>query len=309
MLLNTNSNMKLSQQLKGSLIALLATITFSNVYIFSKLAMKNVSLASFGILWFGLALLWNLLYNRYRRNKDTFRNLPKISKRTLLLISGSELIATSAFFLAIQLTPNPTIVSFLANTSPVFVIILGFIFLKERYSYLEILGISITLLGVGLINFTESGIQLQQLSSPASLATFTFALFYGISLVLAKAKVGTLPSSMITLYRNMALFSGFILYNLYVFKMPAYSDESVLYILIGSLFGPFLGTILTFSALKYLKASKVTLIITSRSFFIILGSFIFLGILPSQNQFVGGVLTITGIVVISISGIWKKTND
>lgn len=309
MLLNTNSNMKLSQQLKGSLIALLATITFSNVYIFSKLAMKNVSLASFGILWFGLALLWNLLYNRYRRNKDTFRNLPKISKRTLLLISGSELIATSAFFLAIQLTPNPTIVSFLANTSPVFVIILGFIFLKERYSYLEILGISITLLGVGLINFTESGIQLKQLSSPASLATFTFALFYGISLVLAKAKVGTLPSSMITLYRNMALFSGFILYNLYVFKMPAYSDESVLYILIGSLFGPFLGTILTFSALKYLKASKVTLIITSRSFFIILGSFIFLGILPSQNQFVGGVLTITGIVVISISGIWKKTND
>ncbi|MGZ2368823.1 DMT family transporter [Ancylomarina sp. YFZ004] len=295
-----------SKQLKGSLIALLATITFSNVYIFSKIAMKDVSLASFGILWFGLALLWNTLFNWYKKNNNSFKNLPKASKRTLLLIACSELIATSAFFVAIQLTPNPTIVSFLANTSPIFVIILGFFFLKERFSYPEIAGVFLTILGVGLINFTESGFQLKELSSPASLATFTFALFYGISLVLAKSKVKTLPSSMITLYRNIALWFSFVLYNLYTFELPHYTSESVLYIFIGSLFGPFLGTILTFSALKYLDASKVTLIITSRSFFIILGSFIFLGILPSQIQFVGGLLTIVGIFVISISGMKKN---
>jgi len=298
--------MKRSKQLKGSLIALLATITFSNVYIFSKLAMQDVSLASFGILWFGLALLWNTIYNRIKKTNHRFHDLSKGSKQTLILISCSELIATSAFFLAIQLTPNPTIVSFLANTSPVFVIILGFFFLKERYSYFEILGILITILGVGLINMTESGFQLKELSSPASLATFTFALFYGISLVLAKTKVGTLPSSMITQYRNAALLIGFILFNLYTFKLPTYSPESVGYIITGSLFGPFLGTILTFSALKYLEASKVTLIITSRSFFIILGLFIFLGILPGQIQFIGGVLTIAGIFVISISGMKKN---
>ncbi|MRT91649.1 DMT family transporter [Ancylomarina sp. 16SWW S1-10-2] len=298
--------MKLSQQLKGSLIALLATITFSNVYIFSKLAMKDVSLASFGILWFGLALIWNLLYNWYKINKNHFKDLTKSSKRTLLLIACSELIASSAFFLAIHLTPNPTIVSFLANTSPIFVILLGFTFLKERFSIAEIIGIILILLGVGLINITESGIQLKQLTSPASLATFTFALFYGISLVLAKTKVGILPSSMITFYRNIALFLGFILYNFCLFKVPSYTEESLFYIFIGSLLGPFLGTILTFSALKYIEASKVTLIITSRSFFIILGAFIFIGILPSQNQFIGGVMTIVGIAIISIAGIYKN---
>ncbi|MDE5420974.1 DMT family transporter [Ancylomarina sp. DW003] len=298
--------MKLSQQLKGSLIALLATITFSNVYIFSKLAMQDVSLASFGILWFGLALLWNTLYNYLKKTDYRFKDLPKESKRTLILISFSELIATSAFFLAIQLTPNPTIVSFLANTSPIFVIILGFFFLKERYSYPEIFGIIITIIGVGLINMTDTGFQLKELKSPASLATFTFALFYGISLVLAKTKVRSLPSAMITQYRNIALWLGFILFNIYQFELPNYTNESILYIIIGSLFGPFLGTILTFSALKYLEASKVTLIITSRSFFIILGSFILLGILPSQIQLIGGLLTILGIVVISISGMKKK---
>jgi drug/metabolite transporter (DMT)-like permease len=298
--------MKLSQQLKGSLIALLATITFSNVYIFSKLAMTDVSLASFGILWFGLALVWNITYNWLRKTNHRFNDLSKGSKRTLILISCSELIATSAFFIAIQLTPNPTIVSFLANTSPIFVIILGLLFLKERYSYPEILGIIITILGVGLINMTKSGFQIKELQSPASLATFTFALFYGISLVLAKMKVGLLPSAMITQYRNIALWLGFIILNIYQFELPSYSSQSIQYIIIGSLFGPFLGTILTFSALKYLEASKVTLIITSRSFFIILGSFIFLGILPSQIQLIGGILTIIGIVVISISGMRKN---
>ena len=298
--------MKLSKQLKGSLIALLATLTFSNVYIFSKLAMQDVNLASFGILWFGLALLWNALYKHYNRKKVSFKALPKAEKRTLILIACSELVATSAFFLAIQLTPNPTIVSFLANTSPVFVVILGYFFLKERFSYYEISGIVLTIIGVSLINYNESGFQIKELNSPASLATFTFALFYGISLVLAKSKIRTLPSSMITLYRNVALWLGFILYNLYLFELPNYSIDSLFYILIGSLFGPFLGTILTFSALKHLEASKVTLIITSRSFFIILGAFFFMGILPSQNQFIGGLFTIIGIIVISIAGIRKS---
>ena len=298
--------MKFSKQLKGSLIALLATITFSNVYIFSKMAMKDVSLASFGILWFGLALVWNTLYSWQKKTNHQFKNLSKKSKRTLILISCSELIATSAFFLAIQLTPNPTIVSFLANTSPIFVIIMGIIFLRERFSYLEIFGIILTIIGVGLINMTESGFQFKELKSPASLATFTFALFYGISLVLAKTKVGSLPSAMITQYRNVALWIGFILFNIYLFEIPTYSKESVFYIIIGSMFGPFLGTILTFSALKYLEASKVTLIITSRSFFIILGSYILLGILPSQIQFIGGLLTIIGIAVITIVGIKKN---
>ncbi len=295
-----------SKQLKGSLIALLATITFSNVYIFSKLAMQDVNLANFGVLWFGLALVWNTLYSWRKKSNCSFSSLSKTSKRSLLLISCSELIATSAFFIAIQLTPNPTIVSFLANTSPIFVIILAFFFLKERFSYVEIGGIILTLLGVGLINFTESGFQFKQLNNPASIATFIFALFYGISLILAKTKVGILPSTMITQYRNMALFASFSIYNIYLFEMPSYTQQSIVYIIIGSLFGPFLGTVLTFSALKYLEASKVTLIITSRSFFIILGSFIFLGILPSQNQFIGGLLTIIGIVVISISGMKRN---
>ncbi|MCZ4693296.1 EamA family transporter [Ancylomarina euxinus] len=298
--------MKLAQQLKGLLIALLATITFSNVYIFSKLAMRDVNLASFGVLWFSSAIFWNILYNWYYKKRHRFRNLSKSAKKTLLLIAGSELIATSAFFLAIQLTPNPTIVSFLANTSPVFVIIISIIFLKERFTLLEFLGIILTILGVILINYTDAGFTIEILTRPESLATYIFALFYGISLILAKSEIRTLPSTMITLYRNFALLGGFLLYTIYLFEIPQYTSLSIIYISIGSLLGPFLGTILTYIALNYIEASKVTIVLSNRSFFIIIGSFFIMNMLPTQNQFIGGIITIMGTFVISWASLKKK---
>jgi hypothetical protein len=78
-----------SAKLKGSILALLATIAFSNVYIFSKLAMKDVSLVSFGILWFGLALLYNYLYYLFFTERKKLSSLPQKSKRILLLIGIS----------------------------------------------------------------------------------------------------------------------------------------------------------------------------------------------------------------------------
>ncbi|MDE5418306.1 DMT family transporter [Labilibaculum sp. DW002] len=294
-------------KLKGSLLALLATISFSNVYIFSKLAMKDISLPSFGLLWFGLALFYNLLYYTFFSEKKKISQLPKKSKSTLIFIGLSELISISAFFLSIQLTENPSIVSFLANTSPIFVIILGFFFLKTRYNLLAVIGIVITLSGVLLINYTSSGFNLNNFLQPSSIAALVFALFYGISLLLARQQIKSLPPAMVTVCRTFFLFIGFGLYNIASWQIPQYSLNSLFYIGIGSILGPFMGISLTFASLKYVDASITTLIGTSRSFFIILGAFLFMSILPTTNQLLGGLLTIIGIVLITMEDIKKRS--
>ncbi len=46
--------MKMTTPLKGYLLALLSVVAISNVYIFSKVALKEVSLPQFGVYWFGL---------------------------------------------------------------------------------------------------------------------------------------------------------------------------------------------------------------------------------------------------------------
>ena len=48
-----------SDQFKGYLFAILATVSFSNVYIFSKAALNEVHLIQFGFYWFLIAMLLN----------------------------------------------------------------------------------------------------------------------------------------------------------------------------------------------------------------------------------------------------------
>ncbi|PKQ63693.1 hypothetical protein BZG01_15355 [Labilibaculum manganireducens] len=300
--------MQYSSKLKGSLLALLATISFSNIYIFSKLAMKDVNLASFGLLWFAFALLYNYLYYYFFTDRKKINSLSKKSKFILILIGCSEVISMSAFFLSIKLTENPAIVSFLANTSPIFVIFIGFVFLRIRYNFMAVIGIVVTLSGVVLINYNKTVSDLGSFVTPASIAALVFALFYGVSLVLARSEIKTIPSTMITVCRSSFLFLGFALYNLFIFEVPHYTADSLLYISIGSIFGPFLGVTLTFASLKFVDASITTLICTSRSFFIVIGAFLFMDLLPDNYQLLGGIFIILGIALITIGDIRQKSN-
>ncbi|GAB7088628.1 DMT family transporter [Marinifilum fragile] len=298
--------MNYKSKVKGIALALTATISFSNVYLFSKMAMKDVDLASFGILWFGLALIYNLLYNLFFTQRKGLKSLTKKSKRILLLIGLSEFISITAFFLSIKLTENPAIVSFLANTSPIFVILIGFLFYQIRYGFTSIIGVFITLSGVFLMNTNNSDFEWQTLLTPASISALVFALFYGVSLVLARSEIKNIPTTMITVCRNLFLFVGFASYLVAKQELPTYSLQSVLYITTGSFFGPFLGILLTFASLKYVDASITTLIGTSRSIFIVAGAFLLMGILPNVNQLLGGCLTILGILTITMADIISK---
>ena len=51
-----------SNTVKGYLFALIATLAFSNVYIFSKAALNEVHLAQFGIYWCAIGVIFSLLF-------------------------------------------------------------------------------------------------------------------------------------------------------------------------------------------------------------------------------------------------------
>ncbi|MBL4559444.1 MAG: hypothetical protein JKX79_00525 [Labilibaculum sp.] len=58
-----------------------------------------------------------------------------------------------------------------------------------------------------------------------------------------------------------------------------------------------------FFSKPYVDASITTLIGTSRSIFIVLGTLLFMNIFPTNYQLWGGTLTIAGIVIITIADI------
>jgi hypothetical protein len=49
--------MKISNITKGNLLALVSVIAVSNVYIFSKVDLNEVSLPQFGVYWFDFGLI------------------------------------------------------------------------------------------------------------------------------------------------------------------------------------------------------------------------------------------------------------
>ena len=71
---------------------------------------------------------------------------------------------------------------------------------------------------------------------------------------------------------------------------------------IGSLLGPFLTGFAQYSALRFIEASRTMIIQTTRSLFVLVGSMIYLSILPEPIQLTGGLITILGVIVM----IWGK---
>ena len=145
--------MEISATLKGVVLAFVSVIAVSNVYIFSKAALMDVSLPQFGVYWFSFGLLWIFFYGC---TQHTFRSITSFAEahlNILLLLGVIEIVGTYFFFKAIHAIANPAITSFIGNVSPVFIISLSFVFLNERFNRLEFLGMFLAILGAFIISY------------------------------------------------------------------------------------------------------------------------------------------------------------
>jgi len=85
--------------------------------------------------------------------------------------------------------------------------------------------------------------------------------------------------------------------------------NTLLYIAIGSFMGPFLAVLCSYYSFKYIELSILNIIISSKSVLVIIGAFFFFNAIMTENQFIGGALTIVGIVVISLAKQINKLLD
>ncbi len=297
----------MSSQLKGYLLTFISVISVSNVYIFSKAALNEVSLAQFGIYWFGMGLIWISLFAI--KNKS-FLKIKSFTRNTfvLFLILGSiELVATYFFFKSISTIPNPAITSFLGNISPVFVLSLSFIFLKERLHVLEIFGVILALSGAFIIGY-KGGVDIKTMFIDGTqYIVYSTFLFATIS-VISKKYIQTLSPVLIALNRTLFLFlfSLIAIYSLNQdFTIPLSAFKNIF---IGSILGPFLTAVTGLLALQYIDLSKKSMISSTKSLFIVLGAYLYFGQFPKIYEILGGILSIFGVLLI-IFGKMKFKNS
>jgi len=288
---------KITDIWKGYLFAILATVAISNVYIFSKAALNEVHLSQFGMYWFGIAILCNLLYSfssgRYRK----FKNIKTSHFKIFLGIGIIEIIATVSMFVAIDKIPNPSVPSFLRNLEPIFIVFLAFIILKEKYNFIEKIGIVLTIIGATIISY-KSGDGFFTLFIDGVQYMVIACFFYAIRTVWVKHVIKKIDPLILNLNKLVFLFVAFIIYFMFSDVGFIISKFALINIIIGAIIGPFFTSYAQYLALQYIDASRATLLQSTAGIFTLGFAYLYFGSLPLFYQIIGGLITIIGIWIL-----------
>lgn len=290
--------MKVSANLKGVFLAFVSVIAVSNVYIFSKAALMEVSLPQFGVYWFAIGLSWIFLYGCTQK---TYRSIKQFAKRNLgiLLALGIIEVAGSYFFFkAIHTISNPAITSFIGNISPVFVISLGFFLLKERFNRKEFIGMVLAVMGAFIISY-KGNTSIDDMFIDGTQYVLYSGIFTAISSVIIKKNIKNINPIILTTNRSFFLLIFSIIALLYTEAPLAISFKPLLNIFIGASLGPFLTVIAGYLALQYIPLSQKAIINSTKGLFVLFGAYLYFGQFPETIALIGGLITILGLLLIA----------
>ncbi len=293
-------------EFRGYFWTFVSVLAVSNVYIFSKSALNQISIIQFGFYWFGFGLIWNFLYLIWKSGLKPFKDLKRSAYKLFCILGFLEIIGTTAFFYSIKVIENPAVTSFLQNLSPIFVTTLGVIILKDRFNKIEIVGIILTLIGTFTISY-RGGSGISNLfiygSQFVVISTFTFAVIT----VIIKKYINRLTPSLLSYNRGVFIFTFSVILMLVTEQSIAIPTKALVDVAIGSLLGPFLTVIAGYNALKYIEISKKAILSSSRGLFVLIGAYIYFGKLPLSYQIIGGLITIAGVVFITFGKMLSKS--
>ena len=295
----------MNKSTKGIIYALIASIALANSFIFSKSALNEINFVQFGFFWFLFGTIWNLIYLfSSRKTKDVF----KINIEVLKLvgfIAILEALASGLFYIAIQKADNPAIVSFIGSIGPVFVTVMGITILKEKFSISEIAGILLTIAGVFIISYNKSSLS-EGILVKGSGYVILASLIFAIATITARKFRENLDPLILALLRASLLFIAFTVLIIISNELPTISKSSLINISIGSMLEGLITMVFAYKALQYIEAAKTSLLISSKSIFVLISAWLFLNVFPENYQLVGGLFTIVGIILLTLK---NKTNN
>ncbi|WP_456421264.1 DMT family transporter [Lutibacter sp.] len=297
--------MKISNSIKGFLLALVSVIAVSNVYIFSKAALMEVQIAQFGVYWFGFGLLWVLIFAWLKKTYSKIKDLSLRSYLILIILGINQVFGTYFFFKALYTISNPSIVSFIANLSPVLVVFLSFLILKERFNKIELAGMLLALFGAFIISY-KGNTNLNTMFINGTQFILYSSIFGAINAVIVKKNVAIINPIILTISRSffLLIFSFFLLKYLNLsLEIPVTALKNIF---IGSILGPFLTVITGYISLKYIPLSHKAIIMSTKGLFVLFGSYLYFGNFPKTIAIIGGFITIIGVLLIAYGKIKKK---
>lgn len=185
---------------------------------------------------------------------------------------------------------DPSFIAFLSRFTPVFTILLGTIFIREKLLPKELIPLAIMVLGgavstMGRWHIVALGVALMLGAD----------IFKAVELLIAKLLVKDKHPSMLTLYRCSIAALLFAVLTSATGKLEF--DVHISYwvsIFIGAFLGPCAGHILLYRSYRYWELSRSSMVQITLPLFVIPIAFIAFYKFPGVKELVGGVIILAG---------------
>lgn len=295
-----------SDTFKGYFFAIVATLAFSNVYIFSKAALNEIPLAQFGSLWYLVVGISCFLFALFNKKLGQLAHLTRRQVYVLLSLGLLEIITTTLFFVSIHVIPDPSVTSFLGNMYPVMVMLGGIFIFHERFGPVEIFGGFLALAGAFVISYT-GGTTLETLFIKGTGIVFFNAVFAAIATLVVKAHVKKLSPELLNLNRAVWLLMFSVIMFFVRGESVIFSTAGVANTTIGAVL-EFIAILTVYYSFKYIEVSRSSIVQSLKGIFVLLVAFLFFGTFPETYQLIGGMLTVAGILIMALAqaGFFKS---
>lgn len=279
---------------KGIFFSVLTSLSIGFNIIVGKLLVNIVNVETMNTLWFMSASILFILFFILSGRKKSFKIILERKKEiffiSILSAAGSILWAYGIVYV------GPNNLAFILQLTTVFIVIMGFLFLKERFTKLEFVGIIIAIGGALALAYNNSEMNLVGI-----MIALGVAVCYSVSNLISKVYVKRIDPLTMSGGRAIFIFLLVFGYALVTNRLQTSIPLSAFpYAFLGALTGAFLGFIFFFKALEKIKISSVMTIRTMEPFLTVVFSFFILSVSPTQNQILGGALIVIGVAILSL---------
>jgi drug/metabolite transporter (DMT)-like permease len=262
------------------------------IFILGKVALAKLS-PEFFVAWnFILAAgplgIWTVASGRW---KDLFQ----CSLRGWIYIIGFSvfsMVALQCLWSAIKHL-DPTVGAFISRLQVLVAVLLGVMFLRERFGRWEIIGGLVLIVGLIVI----------RISFDVTLGYWFWvmvigAILFGTSEVFAKSAVSNMHPIPLNFIRATITAISFLAVVL-VQGRPLFEFQGMFWYVLGvGVGGSIFARLMFLYALKYIEVSKSMLVRQMQPIFVFILAFSTLGLLPTARELIGGALILAGCVVM-----------
>ena len=287
-------------RLRGDSWAIVSALATGGGFIAAKTALQTLPPITFNSYMFGIGMLAVVVDAVISRKVNVMLRVSRRQLAFLLLVS--VLFCGAVFCLHTALVQSePATVSFLSRIELVSTLLLAAIFLKERISKAEIIGLIIVVTGIVVMRYDAS----VELSRAVMLITGGSFLF-GAGEVLIKSQINWMDYRSLIFYRNLFMSVIFFIVSLFWGKWVWVADGNLMLVLIiAGIVMPYLGRLGYLKAMQNIDISRASIIVQSQPFFAAAAALAILGTFPPFKEVIGGLLIVAGVVTIKL--LEKKT--